>query len=120
MGCLDNLFNVNLDFAIQVPDLTKLFQGAVSDAEQQICTYAQDAWNKVTEPLQANLQLPSFGKLELPGGGGGGDVPSLDFNYDDGGSLNMAAPADPNTGRRSNDGTLLNDLYNSLYGPGGN
>ncbi|ASY61402.1 hypothetical protein [Sinorhizobium sp. CCBAU 05631] len=118
LGCLDNLFNVNLDFAIQVPDLTSLFNSATSNAEQQICSYAQDAWNKVTEPLQSALQLPSFDSLQLPGGMGGGSVPTLDYNYK-GGSLNLQQPSVNNSGRRENDGSLLNELYNDLYGPGG-
>lgn len=118
LGCLDNLFNVNLDFAIPVPDLTSLFNSAMSNAEQQLCSYAQDAWNKVTEPLQSALQLPSFDALQLPGGGGGGSVPTLNYNYS-GGSLNLQQPSIENSGRRENDGSLLNELYNNLYGPGG-
>ncbi|MBX8785573.1 hypothetical protein HBA94_17590, partial [Ochrobactrum sp. GRS2] len=39
LGCLDNLMQVNLDFAIQVPDLSQLFKSALSNAEQQICSY---------------------------------------------------------------------------------
>ncbi|MBX8814549.1 hypothetical protein HBA91_18185, partial [Ochrobactrum sp. MR34] len=81
LGCLDNLMQVNLDFAIQVPDLSQLFKSALSNAEQQICSYAQEQWNKVTEPLQSALQLPSFNMLQLPGGMGGGNVPTLDYNY---------------------------------------
>ncbi|RUU98127.1 hypothetical protein EOA79_23800 [Mesorhizobium sp. M1A.F.Ca.IN.020.03.2.1] len=118
LGCLDNLFNVNLDFAIQVPDLSGLFNSAMSNAEQQICSYAQDAWNKVTEPLQSALQLPSFNSLQLPGGMGGGSVPTLNYDYS-GGSLNLQQPSVNNSGRRENDGSLLNELYNDLYGPGG-
>ncbi|MBK0024394.1 hypothetical protein IAE29_22790 [Ochrobactrum sp. S46] len=118
LGCLDNLMKVNLDFAIQVPDLSQLFNSALSNAEQQICSYAQEQWNKVTQPLQSALQLPSFDKLQLLGGMGGGNVPTLDYNYQ-GGSLNFDQPSVGNSGRRENDGSLLNDLYNDLYGPGG-
>ncbi|MBX8802918.1 hypothetical protein ACFW0F_22290 [Brucella anthropi] len=117
LGCLDNLMQVNLDFAIQVPDLSQLFKSALSNAEQQICSYAQEQWNKVTEPLQSALQLPSFNMLQLPGGMGGGNVPTLDYNYS-GGSLNLQQPSVGNSGRRENDGSLLNDHYNNLYGPG--
>ncbi|QOF75208.1 hypothetical protein IG197_31990 (plasmid) [Aminobacter sp. SR38] len=118
LGCLDNLMKVNLDFAIQVPDLSQIFSQALSNAEQQICSYAQEQWNKVTEPLQSALQLPSFDALQLPGGVGGGSVPTLNYNYK-GGSLNLNSPSTENSGRRENDGSLLNNLYNDLYGPGG-
>ncbi|RAL97901.1 MULTISPECIES: hypothetical protein [Hyphomicrobiales] len=118
LGCLDNLMKVNLDFAIQVPDLSQIFNQALSNAEQQICSYAQEQWNKVTEPLQSALQLPSFDSLQLPGGMGGGSVPTLNYNYK-GGSLNLNSPSTENSGRRENDGSLLNNLYNDLYGPGG-
>ena len=118
LGCLDNLMKVNLDFAIQVPDLSQIFNQALSNAEQQICSYAQEQWNKVTEPLQSALQLPSFDSLQLPGGMGGGSVPTLNYDYK-GGSLNMDQPSVNNSGRRENDGSLLNNLYNDLYGPGG-
>ncbi|HET7413213.1 MAG TPA: hypothetical protein VFJ18_11205 [Pararhizobium sp.] len=113
LGCLDNLFNVNLDFAVQVPNLTNIFKSAVSNAEQQICSYAQAEWNKATQPLQSALQLPSFSNLHLPNGGSGSGGPELNFNYDrSSGQLDLSSPPNPNTGPRE-------DIYRNLYGSGG-
>ncbi|MDF3435247.1 hypothetical protein HKX64_19610 [Sulfitobacter sp. M72] len=38
LGCLDNLLDVNLDIAIQVPNLQGIFQAAVSQAQGQVWT----------------------------------------------------------------------------------
>lgn len=112
LGCLDNLFNVNLDFAIKVPNLTGIFESAVSDAKQKICTYAQQEWNKLTQPLQAGLKLPGFNKLQLPDGGSGGG-PALNFNYGrSSGTLDLTPPPNPNSGPRTN-------IYNEFDGAGG-
>ncbi len=117
LGCLDNLFNLNLDIAIQVPNLQGIFKQAVSNAESQLCNYAQEAWNKVTEPLQSALHLPSFDALQLPGGSSG-NVPSLNFNYNSSGQLNLQTPSDPGTDRRTYESPLMNEFYNNMYGPG--
>lgn len=117
MGCLDNLFKVNLDIAIQVPDLQGIFNQAVSNAESQLCSYAQDAWNKVTEPLQSALQLPQFNQLQLPSGLGSGTAPSMDFNYQ-GGQLNFGNPSSGDTQRRTYRSPLMQEFYNNMYGPG--
>jgi len=62
LACLDNLMDVNLDFAINLPSLGDIFSKAVSNAEQSLCDFAMEKWNKLTEPLNANfdLSLPGF------------------------------------------------------------
>lgn len=116
LGCLDNLMNVNLDIAIPVPDLQGIFNSAMSNAESQICSAAQEEFDKVTEPLQNAMQTPGLNGLNLPGGGGG-RWPDLNFEYE------RASPGERglnsrSTAPRSNDGTILNNLYQKLYGGG--
>ncbi|WP_348764580.1 hypothetical protein [uncultured Henriciella sp.] len=118
LGCLDNLMNLDLDIAIQVPDVQGLFDSALSNAEQQICSFAQEAWDKATEPLTSALQLPSFDGISVDSfTGGSSDV--LDF-----GSVNMGLSQGGDYGgdagvRDAGENSLLRDTYQKLYGTGG-
>ncbi|TCT36036.1 hypothetical protein [Martelella mediterranea] len=118
LGCLDNLMNLDLDIAIQVPDVQGLFDSALSNAEQQICSFAQEAWDKATEPLTSALQLPSFDGISVDSfTGGSSDV--LDF-----GSVNMGLSQGGDYGgdagvRGAGANSLLRDTYQKLYGTGG-
>lgn len=67
LGCLDNLFDVNLDIAIQVPNLQSIFASAVSQAENQLCSFAQEKLNELTAQITDLLQLPDFNFLPIGG-----------------------------------------------------
>lgn len=67
LGCLDNLMNLNLDIAIQVPDLSGMFQSAVSQAENKICSFAQEKLSELTAQITDLLQLPSFDFMPIGG-----------------------------------------------------
>lgn len=84
LACLDDLMDLNLDFAITLPDLGGMFAGAVSNATDHLCSFARDKWNELTKPLNANfdLSLPGFqdgwGEFNFGGSGssqGGGYAP---------------------------------------------
>ncbi len=66
LGCLDDLFSINLDTMISLPNLQSLLKNAISNAESQVCSMAREQWAKVTEPLTAALKLPSFDNLGIP------------------------------------------------------
>jgi hypothetical protein len=67
LGCLDNLFDVNLDIAIQVPNLEAIFASAVSQAQNRVCSFAQDRMNELTAQITDLLQLPGFDFLPIGG-----------------------------------------------------
>jgi hypothetical protein len=117
LGCLDNLMNVNLDIAVPVPDFQGMFNQALSNAENQICSFAQDAWEKVTEPLTSALQLPSFNGLTVETfSSNPGDV--LNFGDVESG-LADGDYGENSSGRDAGAGSLLRDTYRKLYGSGG-
>ena len=118
LGCLDNLMNLDLDIAIQVPDVQGMFDSALSNAEQQICSFAQDAWDKATEPLTSALQLPSFDGISVDTfTGNSGDVldfGSVDVGLSQGGDYGGDAQV-----RDAGENSLLRETYQKLYGTGG-
>lgn len=116
LGCLDNLMNVNLDIAIPVPDFKGLFDAALSSAESQICSFAEEAWKKVTEPLTSALQLPSFNGLNVKGFS---SSPKDVLNFEQGktGLATGDYGEDPK-GRDAGARSLLRETYEKLYGGG--
>lgn len=62
LACLDDLMDLNLDFAIPLPDLGGMFAGAVSNATDKLCSFAKEKWDDLTKPLDANFDLgiPGF------------------------------------------------------------
>ena len=112
MGCLDNLFNIDLNTLIQVPSVNGMLQKAVSKGEEAICGYAQEAFGKATEPLQNALgSLPNFENLGIPGYESQSvsvsfEGPSSGFSGQ--GQVNIDAPVD------LNEGTALREIYKNL------
>ena len=118
LGCIDQLMDVNIDFAIQVPDVQRLFQNAVSDAESKICRFAASKLQELTAPLQQALSLPSFDAINVPGLSGAG-AQSIDF-----GTINLGAgpgrgDAANATPRQASEGSLTERTLRELYGIGG-
>ena len=74
MSCLDNLMSVNLDFAISVPNLQGMFQSAVSDVTNRLCSMANDKLAELTAPLQEALSFDPFEAMNIPGLSGGGST----------------------------------------------
>ena len=113
LGCLDNLFDVNLDIAIQVPDLTGIFASAVTQAENRICGFAQDKLNELTAQITDLLQLPSFDFLPIGGltGSSTTAIGGVDLNVGGGrrgGSLTInGTTVSPNN---------LDAVYQLIYG----
>lgn len=117
IACLDDLFAVNLDTLITLPNINQILDSALSGAEEQLCGMAQDAWSEVTEPLTAALQLPSFDNLGIPGfdGGGGGatiNIEAPEQGFGSRGQVFMEQPYD------MNEGSTLQRTYRDLYGDG--
>lgn len=109
LSCLTNLFNTNLDFAITVPSLDAVFAAAVSNAEERLCSYAREQWQKVTAPLNQSFQLPDFdlgGIVHVPGPGAGTSTTPLAGTPSASGS---AAPADGGT-------ITIDEGWKSIYG----
>ncbi|WP_019998601.1 hypothetical protein [Aureimonas ureilytica] len=114
LGCLDDLFSINLDTMISLPNLQSLLKNAISNAESQVCSMAQQQWAKVTEPLTAALQIPSFDKLGIPGFNGSSTqiqftTPTLEVTSQ-GGAPEIYIRPD------LGDGTMLRENYERLYG----
>lgn len=114
LSCLDSLMDVNLDTAIQLPSLNSLFNGALSDAQNQVCSMARDQIEKVTEPLQNAFSIPPIHGLNLPGTGANGG-PDIDFGVSNGAIGRFGAEI-VNTGPRENAQTIMDELYRGLYG----
>ncbi|WP_062213174.1 hypothetical protein [Aureimonas sp. AU12] len=117
LGCLDDLFSINLDTMISLPNLQGLLKNAISNAESQICSMAQEQWAKVTEPLTAALQIPSFDKLGIPGFNGSSTqiqftTPTIGFGSQ-GGSPSFYEREDLGAG------TTLRENYERIYGGNG-
>lgn len=115
LGCLDNLMDLNLDIAIQVPDLTGLFQSAVSQAENQICSFAQEKLNELTAQISDLLQLPSFDFLPIGGlsGNSTSAVGGVELNVGGGRTGN-----DFRAGETSISDNNLDEVYRMIYGSG--
>lgn len=115
LGCLDNLFDVNLDIAIQVPNLQAIFQNAVSQAENQICSFAQSRMNALTAQVSNLLQLPSFNFLPIGGLTGNSTtvIGGVDLNVG-GGQVGQGVTVNGTTVSPTN----LDAVYDLIYGGG--
>ncbi|HBQ33076.1 MAG TPA: hypothetical protein DD739_10355 [Ochrobactrum anthropi] len=114
LSCLDSLMDTNLDIAITIPDLSAIFNKALSDAENQVCSMAQEQISKLTEPLQNAFQFPQLQGLNLPGMGASGG-PDIDFSIGQGG-IGQSGSNVQDSGPRENAQSIMNDLYQNLYG----
>lgn len=115
LGCLDNLLDVNLDIAIQVPNLQGIFQGAVSQAQGQICSFAQDKMNELTSQISSLLQLPSFNFMPIGGltGNSTTSIGGVDLNTG-GGQTGQGVTVNGTTVAPNN----LDAVYELIYGGG--
>ncbi|MBO6727852.1 MAG: hypothetical protein JJ911_19495 [Rhizobiaceae bacterium] len=115
LGCLDNLFDVNLDIAIQVPNLQNIFASAVSQAQNQICSFAQDRMNELTAQVSSLLQLPSFNFLPIGGltGNSTTAIGGVDLNVG-GGQTGQGVTVNGTTVSPTN----LDAVYELIYGSG--
>lgn len=139
LSCLNDLMNINLDFLSgQFFSLDTLFQDLLSgfqnitlegisgEVTRQICQFAQEKWEELTEPLNLSLEdlmgdiSPSFTNnfalINISGGGGGGSTnPPLTVTPPP-----ATTPA-PTTAAPSSTGDAgvqdaINQIYNSLNG----
>ena len=115
LGCLDNLFDVNLDIAIQVPNLQGIFQSAVSQVQGQICSFAQDKMNELTAQVSSLLQLPSFNFMPIGGltGNSTTAIGGVDLNVG-GGQTGQGVTVNGTTVSPTN----LDAVYELIYGAG--
>ncbi len=115
LGCLDNLLDVNLDIAIQVPNLQGIFQSAVSQAQGQICSFADGKMNELTAQISSLLQLPSFNFLPIGGltGNSTTSVGGVDLNTG-GGQVGQGVTVNGTTVAPNN----LDAVYELIYGGG--
>jgi hypothetical protein len=115
LGCLDNLFDVNLDIAIQVPNLQNIFQAAVTQAQNQICSFAESRMNELTSQITNLLQLPSFDFLPIGGlvGNSTTTIGSVDVRLG-GGVAGQGVTVNGTTVSPNN----LDAVYDLIYGGG--
>ncbi|WP_156959013.1 hypothetical protein [Labrenzia sp. DG1229] len=115
LGCLDNLFDVNLDIAIQVPNLQSIFSNAVTQAQNQICGFAQDKMNELTAQITDLLQLPDFDFLPIGGltGSSTTTIGGVDLNVG-GGRRGDGVTVNGTTVSPTN----LDAVYDLIYGGG--
>ncbi|MDF1670177.1 MAG: hypothetical protein P1U83_11230 [Roseovarius sp.] len=115
LGCLDNLLDVNLDIAIQVPNLQGIFQSAVSQAQGQVCSFAQDKMNELTSRVSNLLQLPSFNFMPIGGltGNSTTAIGGVDLNVG-GGQTGQGVTVNGTTVSPTN----LDAVYELIYGGG--
>lgn len=113
LSCLDNLFDVNLDIAIQVPNLQGIFAAAVSQVQGQICSFAQDRMDELTAQITDLLQLPTFSFLPIGGltGNSTASIGGVDLNVG-GGQQGQGITVNGNTISRTN----LDEVYELIYG----
>lgn len=113
LSCLDNLFDVNLDIAIQVPNLQGIFAAAVSQVEGQICSFAQNRMDELTAQITDLLQLPTFNFLPIGGltGNSTASIGGVDLNVG-GGQQGQGITVNGNTVSRTN----LDEVYELIYG----
>lgn len=115
LGCLDNLFDVNLDIAIQVPNLQSIFANAVTQAQNQLCGFAQDKMNELTAQITDLLQLPDFNFLPIGGltGNSTTAIGGVDLNVG-GGRRGGGVTVNGTTVSPTN----LDAVYDLIYGGG--
>lgn len=115
LGCLDNLFDVNLDIAIQVPNLQSIFQNAVSQVQGQVCSFAQDKMNELTAQVSSLLQLPTFNFMPIGGltGNSTTTIGGVDLNTG-GGQTGQGVTVNGTTVSPTN----LGAVYELIYGAG--
>lgn len=116
LTCLDNLMNVNLDFAITVPDVGGLFDQAVSDAGNRLCSMAQDKLAEITGPLQEALDFDPFERLNIPGMEGGGAPTTIDFGTLSAGGGAGTAPLVTYERPSDASGSFSDEMLDSLFG----
>lgn len=115
LGCLDNLFDVNLDIAIQVPNLQGIFAAAVSAVQDQICSFAQSKMDELTAQITDLLQLPTFEFLPIGGLAGNSTtaIGGVDLNVG-GGQTGAGVTINGTTVSPNN----LDAVYELIYGGG--
>ena len=115
LGCLDNLLDVNLDIAIQVPNLQGIFQSAVSQAQGKVCSFAQNKMYELTAKITDLLQLPSFDFLPIGGltGNATTSIGGVDLNTG-GGQVGQGVTVNGTTVSPTN----LDAVYELIYGGG--
>lgn len=115
LGCLDNLLDVNLDIAIQVPNLQGIFQAAVSQAQGQVCSFAEGKMNELTSQITDLLQLPNFKFLPIGGltGNSTTSMGGVDLNTG-GGQVGQGVTINGTTVSPTN----LDAVYDLIYGGG--
>lgn len=115
LGCLDNLLDVNLDIAIQVPNLQGIFQAAVSQAQGQVCAFAETRMSELTARITDLLQLPSFDFLPIGGltGNATTSIGGVDLNTG-GGEVGQGVTVNGTTASPTN----LDTVYELIYGGG--
>ena len=115
LGCLDNLLDVNLDIAIQVPNLQGIFQAAVSEAQGQVCSFAESRMSELTAQITDLLQLPSFNFLPIGGltGNATTSIGGVDLNTG-GGQAGQGVTVNGTTASPTN----LDAVYELIYGGG--
>lgn len=118
MSCLDNLMAVNLDFAIRVPNVQGMFNSAVSDATNQLCSMANEKLAELTGPLQELLNFDPFEALNIPGVSGGQDSSTITLGTISLGTLNTGGGVDPASRPQSTAGSLTEENLNELFGGG--
>lgn len=113
LGCLDNLLDVNLDIAIQVPNLQGIFQAAVSQAQGQVCSFAESRMSELTAQITDLLQLPSFNFLPIGGltGTSTTSIGGVDLNTG-GGQAGQGVTVNGTTASPTN----LDAVYELIYG----
>ncbi|HDZ80918.1 MAG TPA: hypothetical protein ENH56_06690 [Roseobacter sp.] len=115
LGCLDNLLDVNLDIAIQVPNLQGIFQAAVSQVQGQVCSFAEGKMNELTSQITDLLQLPNFNFLPIGGltGNSTTSIGGVDLNTG-GGQVGQGVTVNGTTVSPNN----LDAVYELIYGGG--
>lgn len=113
LGCLDNLLDVNLDIAIQVPNLQGIFQAAVSEAQGQVCSFAESRMSELTAQITDLLQLPGFDFLPIGGltGTSTTAIGGVDLNTG-GGEVGQGVNVNGSTVSPTN----LDAVYELIYG----
>lgn len=134
LSCLNDLMNINLDFLSgQFFSLDSMFQDLMSgfqnitlegigeEVTRQICQFAQEKWEELTEPLNLSLEdlmgdiSPSFTNnfalINIGSGGSGGQATNPPLTVAPQSSLS-------GTGGSGGPGVqdAINQIYNSLNG----
>jgi hypothetical protein len=144
LSCLNDLMNINIDFLSgQFFSLDTLFQDLLSgfqnitlegigeEVTRQICRFAQEKWEELTEPLNLSVDdllgdispsfTSNFALINISGGGSGGTTnPPLTVTPPPAAAPQSvtprsAAPA-PSGGGDPSVQDAINQIYNSING----